>query len=282
MPSIQLPAAVPVLRRAVVQLADVELRDSVATGEGTHVFTGYAAVTATTTTLYEGRTWVWREQIAPGEFTDVLAEIRAGLADYPVVLNHEHDNRRAMASTAVPAHQPGGLELTEDAQGLRTFARLDAADPDVQAIVPKLRNGVVSQMSFAFRVAPQGCTTEVVEDDQGRTVETDTITRVGSLFDVTVCAHGAYPTTSAELRGRLAAVGRSGMDPEDPDARTILRALADGLAPDDPVVASDPVTLAPPVAVVGADPRTRARLHAVRARLAVAHLTHHTTKESHR
>lgn len=275
MPPTTMPATAPVLRRAVAPLAGVEVRESVATGEDTHVFTGYAAVTDTTTTLYEGKRWVWRERIAPGAFTEVLADLRSGAATYPVVLNHEHDNRRAVASTAVPSHMPGGLELTEDGMGLRTFARLDATDPDVQALVPKIRARIVAQMSFAFRVAPQGLTTEVTEDEDGRTIETDTITRIASLYDVTVCAHGAYPTTSAELRGHLAAAGRSGIDPEDPDARTLVRALlTDGLAPDDPAVASATVTLAPEHPAVESNPRHVARLHAIRARLVVAQLTH--------
>lgn len=210
--SITMPAARPVLHRALAPLNALDLRDGEGTGDGSITFTGYAAVTDTLTTLYEGRSWVWRERIAPGAFARVLDELRSGAATYPVVLNHEHDNRGTLASTDVPASMMYGLELSEDTRGLRVFARLDPDDPDVQRVVPKVRGRAVTQMSFAF--IPDSFTTVIEEDDDGRTIETDTVNEVRALFDVTICAHGAYPTTSADIRGLLAASGRSGFDPE--------------------------------------------------------------------
>lgn len=251
----------PAIHRAFVPLTGIEVRgDAGGTGDGNITFSGYAAVTGVTTTLYEGRMWVWREVIAPGAFTRVLADLRSGAATYPCVLNHEHDNRAAIAASDVPPNMVGGLELTEDAAGLRVFARLDPCDPDVMRVVPKIRNRTARQMSFAFRVAQQGFTTVVEEDDQGRTIETDTVTDLSNLYDVTVCAHGAYPTTTAEIRGYLAALRRSGIDPEGTDVRRLLR----GHAP----------TNAAPARVGGGDPDRAQQLAGIRRDLRAAVVTH--------
>jgi len=261
-PDPTLPASVPVVHRARGRWVAVELRDASQTGDGSWTFTGHAAVTDTTTTLYEGRSWVWRERIAPGAFRDVLAMVAAGEADYPVVLNHEHDNRATMASTDLPASQPYGLELTEDTEGLRVFARLDPTDQDVQRVAPKIRAGAVAQMSFAF--LPGDWETLTTEDDEGRTVETDTVLSVRALYDVTVCAHGAYPTTSADLRGLLAASGRSGFDPEGHPAPT-RRAHAGG---------DEATSIAPDKPVGGGDPGRAKQLAVMRRRLMAAAATH--------
>ena len=135
------PATAPVIHRARGHWQSIDFRDQSGTGDGTNTFTGTAAVTGEITTLYEGRGWEWREQIAPDAFLACLAEIRTGGATYPVVLTHEHDNRAVMASTAVAGNLPYGLELAETPEGLRVFARLDPTDMDVQRIAPKLRAG---------------------------------------------------------------------------------------------------------------------------------------------
>jgi HK97 family phage prohead protease len=257
------PPDSPVVHRARAPLIDVELRtDPSSTGDGSWTFHGHAAVTNQTTTLYEGRSWVWRERIAPGAFRDVLDELQAGSVDHEVVLNHEHDNRAVLAATGTPPSQVGGLELREDGTGLAVFARLDPADPDTQRVVPKIKRGNLRQMSFAF--TPGEFQTVTEEDDQGRVVETDTILSVRSLWDVTVCAHGAYPTTSAgiDIRGLLAASGRSGFDPEGPH---VGRGRGTILVPGLP----DATSVAPPTA--GAVENGRAlRLAKLRARAAVA------------
>ena len=212
MGALTVPASRPVFHRALAPVEDMVFRDQQGTGNGSFTLSGYAAVTGVITTLYESRTWVWREQIAPGAFASVLERIRTGQVTYPCVLSHEHDNAASIASTNRSPSEMGGLELVEDARGLRVFARLDPCDPDVQRLAPKIRNQVATQMSFAFM--PGRITTVVEEDDQDRTIETDTVHDLLDLYDVTVCAHGAYPTTSADIRGLLAASGRSGFDPE--------------------------------------------------------------------
>ena len=259
MPDITAPATERVLHRALAPL-DASVTRSGEPGNDTLTLSGYAAVTDVATTLYEGRAWVWREKIAPGAFTNVLDRIRSGDATYPVVLNHEHDNRASVASTNRAASDPGGLELSEDDRGLRVFARLDAADPDVQRLTTKMRNDVTRQMSFAFTISE--FETLVTEDDQGRQVETDTIIEVRDLYDVTVCAHGAYPQTTADLRSLLAATGRS-------------TSLVEGHTTPDRAQAgpgeTDPV--APP-GVGGGDPARHKRLAVIRLELMRAAATH--------
>lgn len=279
MPALTVPAAMPVVRRAiVVPLERVELRDAQGAG-GSLVFEGYAAVTNTTTTLYEGRAWVWQERILPGAFRGVLERIAGGNATYPVVLNHEHDNAAAMASTDVDPRAVGHLGLSEDTTGLRVFARLNPEDTDVQRVARKVRDGIVRQMSFAFRIAPGGWTTTTTEDDQGRVVETDDITEVGDLFDVTLCAHGAYPTTTADIRGLMVACSRSGLDPEGPEARALMRGLTiQDAAPADPAGPDRTTSAAPDGPVGDGDPDRTRRLAAMRARARAAVATLNTVR----
>jgi HK97 family phage prohead protease len=203
MPAQTEPAAGSAIRHAQMPLIDVEWRDTGQTGDGSYTLLGHAAVTNEMTTLYEGKFWVLREQIAPGAFKEVLA----GRPD--VHFNIGHDMNRAMARTGVRG--VGELDLSEDARGLRMFARLDPEDPDVQSLAVKMKRGIIDQASFAFRVGKDELLVET--DDQGREIETRTILEVSDLFDVCVCAQGAYAGTDASLRSLMAAFGRAGFDP---------------------------------------------------------------------
>lgn len=236
----------------VATLEAWELRDATATGDGSYTLTGYAAVYDSPTTLYQGRTLKLDEQIRRGAFTRVLGET----PDVHLVINH--DMSRAIARTGI--NGVGGLELREDANGLRVFARLDSQDPDVQSVAAKMRRGIVDQMSFAFTVASDEL---VTREADGITTELRTITEIGQLFDVSVCAQGAYTQTSASIRGRVAAL-------ED-------RALSGG---------SDLPIAAAPVAVGGGDvaergvAQNRARLAAARLRCHLAALDTPTLQEN--
>ena len=200
------PATVPEIRRAFPTDSELRLVRSGEAGNSTLTFTGHAAVFNQLTTLYEGRYWVYREQIAPGAFTRVLDEIRGGQVDWPTVFNREHDNRYAMASTNRPASMAGGLELAQDTNGLRTFARLDADDPEVQSLARAIELDIIRQMSFRFTVDRDETLTEI--DDRDREITTRTILEVGLLLDVTAVVHGAYPSTDAQIRSLAAAHDR--------------------------------------------------------------------------
>lgn len=124
--------------------SDIALRGADAAGEATDLlhFTGYASV-------YERGYEMWdmfgpyTEVVTAGAAADSLA--RANL-DVPLVL--AHDSLRRIARTT-----NGSLALTEDDNGLHVDApQLDPRDADVAYIEPKLRSGLVDEMSFMFRI----------------------------------------------------------------------------------------------------------------------------------
>lgn len=113
-----------------------------AAGDGPLQFEGLASV-------YERgyEMWDWygpyTEVVSAGAATDSLS--RADL-DVPLVLQHQ-DLRRIARTTN------GSLILTETEEGLHVNApELDPTDHDVQYIAPKLRSGLVDEMSFKFRI----------------------------------------------------------------------------------------------------------------------------------
>lgn len=210
-------------------LLDVQFRTpdgEDATGDGSYTIVGHAAVFNTWTTLYDGTYLRFEEQIAPGAFSEVLR------SRPDVAFNHGHDMTKIMARTGV--HGIGELDLTEDEQGLRTFARLDADDPDVQALAVKSKRGLIDQMSFAFI---PGDTETVIKTEGDKEIYQNTIVRVDQLFDVCACAQGAYASTDLNLRSAAAVLRRAGIDPAGgPDQR---RAAQAGAQPIEPLAGGD-------------------------------------------
>ena len=88
----------------------------------------------------------------------------------------------------------GTLTLTEDARGLLVNARLDSTDPDVLALVPKLRRGDVDSMSLAFRATSR----EWSKDRTERTITAMSLHR----GDVSVVSQPANEFTSVSVRRR--------------------------------------------------------------------------------
>jgi len=136
---------------------------------------GYAAV-FNSETIIGGS---YREQIAPGAFADAI-----GRDDVMFLINHDG---LPMART-----KSGTLTLAEDERGLYMSAELDSSDPDVRAIVPKMKRGDLDKMSFAFSPEIQSW------DDSGdmplRTI------RQASLYDVSIVTYPAYQDTDIGLR----------------------------------------------------------------------------------
>jgi HK97 family phage prohead protease len=132
----------------------------------------------------------FRETIARGAFTKVLARAPQ------VYLTYNHSMNHVLASTS-----SGGLELTQDARGLRFFGRCSDTSyaRDLQEL---MSDGVVSQASFMFRVAPQGESWRV--DNRTGTVWR-TIHEVQDLYDVCLAASGAYSATDSSI-ARTAAI----------------------------------------------------------------------------
>lgn len=134
----------------------------------------------------------YQETIKRGAFVKTLGE----QPDVQLLINHDG---LPIARTSGPTRQigpTGALTLTEDDKGLRVAARLDPADLDVQRLMPKVRTGLVDQMSFGFRVTRQSWD----EDWENREIAEVNIDR----GDVSIVNQGANPHTSFSLRSLLA------------------------------------------------------------------------------
>lgn len=158
-------------------------------------FTGCASVTDTPYPMWD----------MFGEYTETV--IRGAFArtlltpdlDVPLVI--DHDPGRRLARTLIPAGEHGHLALSETDQGLMCAADLDPADPDVAYIAPKLRSGLIDEMSFRFRIlagqwSPDFTEYHITEVDIHR-------------GDVSIVAYGANPATTLSLRQQQAKFART-------------------------------------------------------------------------
>jgi HK97 family phage prohead protease len=152
---------------------------------GTLNFQGYASMTNRGYDMYDFF-GPYTEKVAQGAFTSSL--LRDDL-DVPLVLQHQ-DLRRIARTTN------GSLRLSEDSDGLKVDADLDPRDQDVQYIEPKLRSGLVDEMSFKFRINA---------GEWSPDYETYTITDVDiHRGDVAIVGYGASPhTKGAGLRSEF-------------------------------------------------------------------------------
>lgn len=163
--------------RVSVQIRGLELRAPAAGGNGSLQFRGYASITGAGYEMYD-MFGAYTEEVEPGAFGSSLA--RADL-DVPLVLQHQ-DLRRIARTTN------GSLRLSEDSSGLLVQADLDPSDQDVQYIEPKLRSGLIDEMSFKFRInagtwSPDWETYRIQDVDLNR-------------GDVAIVGYGASPHTA--------------------------------------------------------------------------------------
>lgn len=153
----------------------VEFADSGA-GDGQRTVRGHAAVYDRLSHDLGG----FKTKIAKGAFTNVLD----GNPDVHLVW--DHDTRYVLART-----KNGTLELRDDPYGLHTWARL-AGTTYASDLAVLMERGDVDQMSFACRIGSD----EWTENDSGIT---RTILEIDELYDVTICAQGAFPQTDSTL-----------------------------------------------------------------------------------
>lgn len=104
-------------------------------------FEGYASVTERGYEMWDFF-GPYTEIITASAFDATLA--RADL-DVPLVIAHDQTRRIARTTN-------GTLSLSVDDTGLLVRATLDSTDADVAYIVPKLRAGLIDEMSFAFQI----------------------------------------------------------------------------------------------------------------------------------
>jgi HK97 family phage prohead protease len=161
----------------------VKLAASAAT-DGTVTLTGIASATGVENAYemwdYFGE---YTEVIAPGSFASTLNR-----ADLEVPLVIGHDQIRRIAST-----MNGTLTLAETTLGLEMTAQVDMTDMDAAYIVPKIRAGLIQEMSFAFRI-----TSGIWSPDYEQYSITNLDMHRG---DVAIVGFGANPYTSVSLDG---------------------------------------------------------------------------------
>lgn len=139
----------------------------------------------------------FREMLRPGAFAKSLSR----KPDVRFLVNHDD---LPLARTI-----SGTLRLREDARGLFADADLDASDPDVQRILPKVKRGDVSQMSFAFRTIK----------DEWRTEKGVDIRELHEVDihdgDVSLVTYPAYLATDVAIRSRDRWKGTATRPPEE-------------------------------------------------------------------
>ncbi|MEV8636523.1 HK97 family phage prohead protease [Streptosporangium sp. NPDC051023] len=183
-PSQRRSAEQPGARAAARVPATIELREAPETG--LLEFVGHASAYESGYTMWD---WYgpYTEIVSAGAGAESLA--RADL-DVPLVLGHDQLRRLARTTT-------GSLILAEDETGLSVHApALDPVDYDVAYIAPKLRAGLIDEMSFAFRIEAGQWSPDYMEYR---------ITRYDiHRGDVAIVGYGANPATDAGLRAEAA------------------------------------------------------------------------------
>jgi hypothetical protein len=161
-------------------MRDFELRET-GGDSGALTFVGYASVTETGYEMYD-MFGPYTEVVAADAFDETLN--RADL-DVPFVIAHDQTRRIARTTNET-------LNLSVDEHGLRVEATLDPSDVDVAYIVPKLRAGLIDEMSFAFRI------------EKGRWSPDYTEFRIDKVDihrgDVAIVGYGANPHTDGGMR----------------------------------------------------------------------------------
>jgi len=133
----------------------------------------------------------YEEVVARDAFTETLQ--RDGL-DVPLVIGHDQLRRIARTTN-------GTLELSASDQGLEVRApNLDPSDPDVQYVQTKMRQGLLDEMSFGFRI------------DQGTWSPDYTQYRINKVDlhrgDVSIVGWGANPFTVGGIRSDTSTLDR--------------------------------------------------------------------------
>lgn len=154
---------------------------------GGRIFRGHAAVFDRLSHDLGG----FRTKIAPGAFTKVLD------TQPDVHMVWDHDTRWTMGRT-----RNNTLELREDPMGLHVWCRL-APVSYVDDLAVLMEGGYIDQMSFACDIGADTWT------ESGEEI-TRTIEEVSALYDVTVCAQGAFPQTDSRLAADLASAIEAG------------------------------------------------------------------------
>lgn len=149
-------------------------------------FEGYASTTDDPYEMHD-MFGAYTEVIDSGAFARTLAQN----PDVVLLVNH--------AGLPLASTKAGTLQLTENDGGLWAEAELNAADPDVMRVAPKMQRGDLTEMSFAFYIERQVWSPDYMQVN----IQEVNLNR----GDVSVVTYGANPNTSSSLRGLLSEDG---------------------------------------------------------------------------
>lgn len=148
---------------------------------------GRAILYNTWTTLYESKTYSFRERILPGAATNALAEKQ----DVRCLFNH-------CASDILGRTVSGTLTLTQDDDGVD----IDCDPPDTQyhrdKMLAPIERGDVTGQSFAFLIR-QGGQKYTVREEGDRIIEEREISDI-DLYDVGPVTYPQYEETDVSIR----------------------------------------------------------------------------------
>jgi uncharacterized protein len=169
--------------RRVANLGQVETKDS-GQEAGAYTIKGHASVFNQPCDF-----GCFKEYVAPGAFIPALA-----VKPLEVVSNWQHDDRWILGHTLNKT-----LDLWEDTQGLMQWTRVAPTSwaADLRILLDR---GDIQQASFCFVIEDE--TWDYVNEGEPNEEIKVTINKVRTLYDVTVCALGAYPQTDVSVAGR--------------------------------------------------------------------------------
>lgn len=142
---------------------------------------GYAAVFNEEYVLFEDEGYRVVEIIAPGAFTDVMAD------DVRCLFNHDQNNLLGRSEN-------GTLRMQQNSRGLRFQNIMDLKTTIGQNVYRFVQRGDVTGCSFAFVV--ESCEWDEAQQADGRTQVRRTITKLKQLYDVGPVTYPAYEQTS--------------------------------------------------------------------------------------
>jgi HK97 family phage prohead protease len=176
--------------------------------------------------IFEGYASVFNSPYSMGWYTETVnpGAFKRSLAVKPDVrFLIDHDPQTVIARTT-----NGTLELNEDSKGLFVRAQLDPTDLDVQRLVPKVRNGNKSQMSFGFRT---------IEDEWSKDMSKRSMLHLdihdGDVSSVTYPASGITTGTiriAGGAAGDAVASALRALETRDASAEDIASVLTRALA----------------------------------------------------
>lgn len=136
----------------------------------------------------DGSREIWREQIAPDAFND------ADMTD--VVFLRDH------AGQVYARTKNNLIAMMPDEHGLYTRTDLTKTT-GAREMYEDIKAGNYTQMSFAFRVSPDGSTWETIREGND-VIYKRTITAIEKVFDISAVAFPANPTTDIAPATRAA------------------------------------------------------------------------------